>query len=124
MSKNLMTALQVKKAAKKKMMAKGGKVEKELDCVSRPDTGWGAVICKAEGGMVEQPDQPRYENISDAIRAKKRNKPADMDELVYSPEVVEASLDDTLGEEEFKSDEKLDRVGQIRKKIMAKRGMR
>lgn len=40
---------------KHKGMAEGGKIAKQEPetCVSRPDTGYGAVICKADGGSVQ-----------------------------------------------------------------------
>lgn len=72
-SRSLPMAMSVARKNKKKM-AEGGMAKKDGDCTSRPDTGWGAVICKADGGMVEEDEQ--YDTVAKAIMAK-RKKMAD-----------------------------------------------
>lgn len=57
-------------------LAEGGKVKPPKDmvnCTPRPDTGFGAIHCKAEGGLIE--DDTVYDSIVDKVMAKRRHTP-------------------------------------------------
>lgn len=130
---NVVYNIKRKNAAKK--MAEGGMVSKDIDNelyeeqkrkeqasrnaikpqnTTRPDKGFGAIIQKAEGGMVEQ----RPASITAAIMARKRMANGGMVDLEENSE-EQANMFDELNEDALSfSDEMLDEEDPMDSNLM------
>lgn len=98
----------------RRMLAKGGSVAPKppttaVNCVSRPDKGWGAIICKADGGEVESTEE---------LNSMKKPKL----QSVKTPRMVESSLK-VRAANPFDADADDDANSDIDKDKMAKGGV-
>lgn len=115
------------------------------ECIDRPDAGYGAVICKADGGEIEE---DHHDSIAAAIMAKRRKMAeggqVDIEENNmeqpngYYNRNEEAALKENMDSDFMSEDQPMDSnehsddidsdihdmVSVIRRKMMAKRGMR